>query len=130
MAGKSDFLENELLDHVFNADYTAPANVFISLHTADPGETGANEVSGGPGPYARQSRTRNTDWNNAASGLVDNNSAIQFPGMPAVTVTHVGIFDALTAGNFLYGGALTASKIVNSGDTFELPTGDLDITED
>jgi hypothetical protein len=32
------------------------------------------------------------------------------------TVTHFGIFDALTAGNLLFWAALTASKVVNSGD--------------
>lgn len=128
MAGKSDFLENELLDHVFNADYTAPASVHISLHTADPGETGASEVTGGS--YARQSVTRGTGWNVASNGLVDNANIISFADMPAVTVTHVGMFDASTAGNFLYGGALAASRVVNSGDTFEFAAGDLDITED
>jgi hypothetical protein len=125
---KSDFLENELLDHVFNADYTAPAAVHVSLHTADPGETGADEVTGGS--YARQSVTRGTGWNDATGGLVDNAAAIQFTDMPAVTVTHAGIWDAATDGNFLYGGALAASKVVNAGDTFEFPAGDLDITED
>jgi len=125
---KSNFLENELLDHVFNADYAAPATTYISLHTADPGETGASEVSGGS--YARQGVTRGTGWNTAASGLVDNVNAIQFTDMPAVTVTHAGVWDASSAGNFLYGGALSASKSVNSGDTFEFPAGDLNITED
>lgn len=125
---KSNFLENEILDHIFNADYVAPGTLHVSLHTADPGETGASEVVGGS--YARQGVTRGTGWNNAAAGLVDNANVIQYPDMPAVTVTHVGIWDAASAGNFMYGGPLSASQIVNVGNTFEFAAGALDITED
>ena len=42
----------------------------------------------------------------------------------------VGIFDAASGGNLLHWGDLTASKTIGSGDRFELPAGDLDITED
>lgn len=119
----STFLANELLDHVLrNSAYTPPANVFLSLHTADPGLTGASEVSGGS--YARSS----TAFDVAASKATQNTAAESFTGMPAVTVTHCGIWDASTAGNFLIGGALAASKVVNAGDTFNVAIGDLDIS--
>jgi hypothetical protein len=44
------------------------------------------------------------------------------------TVSHVGVFDALTSGNLLGWAALTASKTVSSGDVFRFDAGDLDIT--
>jgi hypothetical protein len=96
----------------------------VSLHTADPGETGASEATGGS--YARQSAS----FGAAASGAIANDAAISFTAMPAATITHVGVWDASSAGNFLWGGALAASKTTNSGDTFTIPTGDLDVTLD
>jgi hypothetical protein len=38
--------------------------------------------------------------------------------------------DAVSGGNFMYWGDLTASKTVNNGDTAKFPVGDIDITED
>jgi len=120
--------ELEILDHIFN-NSAAPAVAvpYVSLHTADPGETGANEVTGGA--YARQSGA----FGAAAAGAVANTATIDFTTMPAVTVTHVGIWDDSTATattNFVWGGALTASKSVGAGSTFRIAIGDLDVTLD
>lgn len=94
---------------------------YVSLHTADPGVTGANEVAGGS--YTRQQVSLGAASNKAAS----NDAALNFAGMPAVTITHVGIWSLASGGVFQIGGALTASKTTNAGDTFQLPVGDLDI---
>jgi len=91
---------------------------------SDPGETGASEATGGS--YARQAGS----FGVAAAGAVSNDAALNFTGMPAATITHVGAWDAATVGNFLWGGALTASKTTNAGDTFQIPIGDLDVTLD
>lgn len=118
----SVYAKNKILDHYLGgAAYTQPVP-WISLHTADPGATGAGEVAGGAGPYARQSAAGK--FAAAAGGSKASNAAIDFPGMPAVTVTHVGIWDA-AAGNFIEGAALAATKVVNAGDTFRLTTPDL-----
>lgn len=121
----STYLGNALLDHVLrNVAYTSPTNVYVSLHTADPGLTGANEVTGGS--YARQACA----FDAAASKATQNAAAESFTAMPAATVTHVGIWDASTDGNFLWGGALAASKTTNSGDTFTIADSDLDVAFD
>lgn len=120
----SNYAENKILDAVFSNTSFAVAAVYISLHTADPGETGASEVAGGT--YARQL----TAFDAAVAGATQNTGGETFTGMPAVTITHIGCWDALTNGNFLWGGALAASKVVNSGDTVQLATGALDITLD
>lgn len=136
MAGFSNYLENELLDFIFTdatGDVSAGfASVFVSLHSADPGETGASEISASGGGQLRNELARNTDWNSASSGLTDNANAITFSGMPSATITHIGIWDnsAGAAENFLFGGSLSATAILNSGDTFEIAAGDLDITLD
>ena len=46
--------------------------------------------------------------------------------MPAATVTHAALMDALTAGNMLLHAALTASKTVGAGDTLSFSAGDID----
>jgi hypothetical protein len=121
----SNYLENIILDHILrNQAFTPPSTVYVALHTADPGETGASEVTGGS--YARQAVT----FGAASGGAVSNTGAINFPAMPAVTVTHASLWDASTAGNCLWTGALAASKVINSGDTPTFPIGDIDVAVD
>ena len=124
----SNYLETELLDHVFAGNaYASPAGVYVALFTAvTDGEAGTvTEVSGGG--YARQAGTFTVSGNTATTSAV-----IEYPTATADygTVTHVGIYDASTAGNLLAYAALTASKTISSGDVFRIPAGDLDITLD
>ncbi len=132
MANLSDFLESALLSHVFRTTaYTQPTAIFVALFTAAPSDTGGGaEVTGGA--YARVSVARaDAQWTvPGAAGLIDNVNAITFPTASASwgTVTHIGLFDAATAGNLLMHGALTTSKTVGSGDTFSLAVGQLDIS--
>ena len=121
----TNFLETEIFDHVFaGAAYTAPTTKYIGLFTAAPGETGGGtEVSGSA--YARQSMAFAT-----SGDTTSNSAAVEFPTASGSwgTITHVGIFDALTSGNLMVYATLTASKAIASGDVFRVPSGDLDIT--
>jgi len=120
----STYLGNMVIDHMFrNQAYTSPSAVYVSLHTADPGLTGANEVSGGC--YARQSLTLDAATGKASSNTV----AVEFTSMPATNVLYGGVWDqGGVAGNFYASGSLSASKIVNEGDTFQFPIGNFTIT--
>ena len=130
MAGNiTDFLENELLDHCLGVgSFTMPAVVKLALFTADPTDTGnlANEVAGGA--YARQT----VAFTAAAGGSCSNDADVTFPQATADwgTVTHIGIMNATTGGTMLWHGQLTTPKTVGSGDTFKIPTGDLDCALD
>ena len=135
MAGSfSDFLELEVLDHVFGAAaYTAPVTIYVGLWTAaladaSTGST-ANEVSGGS--YARVAVTNNaTNFPAASAGAKSNGTAVTFPAATASwgTVTHVGLLDAASAGNLLAWADLTTSKTISSGDTASFAVGDIDFT--
>lgn len=130
---KSDYLENELLDHILgNSSWSAPGTVYISLYTVTPSDTGGGtEVTGGS--YARVSMTNNlTNWPAASGGAKANGTAITYPQATADwgTVVAFGIQDASTSGNLLYWGAVSPSKAVSNGDTAAFAIGDLDITED
>lgn len=124
MAGISDAYEVNILKKIFNnTDFTTVASVYISFHDADPGETGTNEIVG-------TTRQGPTVFDTAAAGATANTNAIIHTSMPACTVSHIGCWDASTSGNFLWGGNLGTPRTLNSGDTFQINAGDLDVTLD
>jgi len=130
---KSDYLENELLDHVLGgADYGRPATVHVALYTVAPTDAGGGtEVSGGA--YARVPVTNNaTNWPAASAGAKSNGTEITFPTAEADWGECVAfaILDAASNGNFLYWADLTTSKTIGNGDTAKFGVGDLVITED
>jgi hypothetical protein len=124
----SNYLEDALFNHVFrNIAMSSPATVYVALFTAvTDAEAGTGtEVSGGS--YARQPVT----FGAPSDGAGSNSGVITFPTATANwgTVTHAGIFDALSGGNPLTAiKALAASKVVNSGDIFRFPAGDIDVS--
>ena len=125
----SNFLETEILDHVFaGAAYTAPSTHYLALYTAAPGETGGGtEVTTSGTAYVRKAVAFTTTGNTTS-----NSAAVEYPTATASfgTVTHVGVFDALTSGNLMAYATLSSSKAIDAGDVFRVPTGDLDITLD
>lgn len=132
MAAMSDYLEAQVLNVIFRTQVAwKPAAIYFALFTAAPSDSGGGtEVTGGS--YARTQVTQaDANWNAPTTGgLTDNVNAITFPTATASwgTVTHVGIFDASTAGNLLFHGALASSKVVDTDDTFQFAAGDMDIT--
>jgi hypothetical protein len=125
----SNFLETEILDHVFGGNaYTAPSTLYVALFTSNPDEDASGtEVSTSGTAYARQSVAMTVTDNTATS-----DAAVEYPTATANygTVSHVGIMDASTGGNLLAYAALTTSKTIETGDVFRIPAGDLDITLD
>jgi hypothetical protein len=123
----SNYLENKLLLHTFGASaYTAPTTLYLAIHTTNPAEDNTGtEVSGSA--YARQSVAFTVTTNTAS-----NTAAVEFPTATGSwgTLTHVGVYDALTSGNLLAYAALTTNKIIDTNDIFRVPIGDLDITLD
>ena len=99
----STFARNTAMDDMFNSGsgFAIAVDPYISLHTADPGLTGANEVAGGS--YARQQAV----FPASAGGTLDNDANIEFSGMPTADVVAVSVFDAVTAGNCLMTGWLS-----------------------
>ena len=131
-AAFSDYLETELVDHVFRnaAIFAAPANVYVALFTSATTDAGGGtEVSGGS--YAREAVGTTSGWT-GSGGATDNAADVDFGTATANwgTVTHTAVMDAATAGNMLFHGALTASKTVNNGDSFKFAIGALDVSLD
>ena len=133
MSAMSDYLEGELVKHIFRTgSFAKPTVLAVGLFTAAPSDSGGGtEVSGNN--YSRASlNPLDANWAATAggNGQTSNSSTITFatPSGTWGTVTHFGIFDAASAGNLLFWGSLTISKTVNQGDTVSFPAGSLTVT--
>lgn len=136
MSQASDYLEDALLDHVLrNTAYTSPTAVYVGLFTegdsagqnTDLLEEGTltNEISGNG--YTRKAAT----FSAASGGSITTSGNITFDpasGGNWGTITHIAILDAASAGNVLFYGALTTSKTIEDGDTFQITAGNLTVT--
>lgn len=136
MAGLSDYLERKVLDHTLGtAAFTMPTGVYAALFTADPTDANntANEVSTTSTGYARKAVTFSASTTNGSGVTSTSNSAdVLFDVATASwgTITNVGLYDAATAGNLLWSGALSTQKLISSSDQFKLPTGNITVQLD
>ena len=135
MSAASNYLENKVLDHVLTATaYTAPATRYLALFNNTSGQAAANleagtltdEVSASGTAYARKAVT----FAAASGGTSATNATVTFDAATASwgTVTHVAVMDAATGGNVLFWGAVTTSKTIDTGDTFQVTSGNLTIS--
>jgi hypothetical protein len=107
---------DKVLNHMHRAvASTAPVANYVKLHTADPGASAANAAS------ANATRVAVT-FGASASGVVTSSNTPSWATWAAgnETITHISVWDASTAGTFLYSVALTVSKAVTNGDTLNL----------
>ena len=122
----SNYLENAVINAVLrNTAYTSPATVWLALFTDDPtdADTGTEVAASS---YGRVQITFIAPTN----GSTENDAELAFAQATESwgTITHIGVYDAETAGNLLYHGALSAGRIIAVDDTFRIAAGDLDIT--
>lgn len=141
---KSNTFENDLLKLIFNgspianlADNAAAsplANLYVALHTADPGETGNQATSEVTYTgYARVAVARTSGGWTITGNSVSPAAGIEFGEMTAGsdgTATHASIGTAASgAGKILYSGALTPNIGYALGVTPRIKTTSA-ITED
>lgn len=143
MAGKSNAFETDLLKLIFNATTIAnvannatasPAtNLYISLHTADPGEAGTQATSECTYTgYTRIAVARTASGWTVSGGSVSPAANITFPECTGGTntVTHWGIgLSSTGSGYLLYAGTVTPNISVVTGVTPILTTSSA-VTED
>lgn len=128
MAGATTYTQNNVLNALLRGvAFPLPAKTFLSLHTADPGLTGANEVQVAAWPaYIRKAAEGDAGaigdgWTASVAGVSQNTKQTSWPaqnGTQAITITHFCIWDAVNGGNPLTHQALYQPKILNPGDVF------------
>jgi hypothetical protein len=111
----------KILNHIKGSGattFTAPSQLYVRLHTADPGATGILGVpSSGEGGQTGQAINFSTTASNV---LTMSNTPSWAITVTTETATHISIWDQSLNGNFLWSAPLTANKTVVSGDTLTL----------
>lgn len=124
----TSYLRKKLADFLTGAGtFTPPSTLYLSLHTADPGQSGshANEVTGGG--YARQSLAGKMSVADAVTGIIVNTVAINFGPASSNwgTIAFIGLEDAAAAGTMLIPGVPATPKTINTGQPFQIVPGNL-----
>lgn len=144
---KSNTFENDLLKHIFqNADIaligdaagvlasSTAGNLYVSLHTGDPGEAGdqtTNETVYSDYLRVAVPRAAVTGWT-VTTDTASNAVQIQFAtcGATGATLTYFGVGTASSgAGKLLYSGQLTSQLAVATGIQPQFAIGALTVTE-
>ena len=140
----TNYFEQAILQLIFQAEPiaaladnagTSPSvNLYVSLHTGDPGEAGdqtTNETA--YTSYARVPVARtNAGWT-IATNEISNTGTVTFPTCTGgnSTITHWGLgLSDTAAGTLLFKGALDASLAVSNGITPEFKNGNLKVSAD
>jgi len=133
----ADVTENAILNLVFsattwanyaqNAATTPETNIIVALHTADPGDAGAqNTTEAAYTNYARQNVARSNGWTTAATGSVSPVANIDFPASGAAGSTITFFSTGKSGGGaspILWSGTVTPNIAIGaSGITPRLTT--------
>lgn len=109
----SNYAENKILDTLSGTSFSV-STAYVKLHTGDPGEDGTANA-------ATETTRKAVSWSAAASGSKASSATLTWTNVAATeTYTHWSLWDAATAGNCLWSGALSASAAMTAGDTFEI----------
>ena len=113
----SNYAENKILEHTTGETaWTMPTNVYVKLHTGDPGEAATSNA-------ATETTRKQASFAAASSGSIATDTTLEWTNVAATeTITHWSLWDASTAGNALWTGALSSSAAVTAGDTFQITT--------
>jgi hypothetical protein len=109
----SNYAELALLDTLRNTSF-AVAATYVKLHTGDAGEAGTTNA-------ASEATRKAISFSAASSGSMTSSATVEWTNVAASeTYSHWSLWDASTAGNCLWSGALSSSAAVTAGDTFQI----------
>lgn len=137
MAAFSDHLETGILNHTLRGQaLPVPSGIYLALFTNDAtDQSTGDEVS--DSAYVRQDMAKgesiSAGWTPPATSgdgkAVTNAKVIQFPPIAdgTVTISHYGLYDAMSGGNLLYHGAFAVAKTLEINDVLSLDIGGLQV---
>jgi len=116
--GLSAYLCNSWLDALGNNTSYAVTQVYVKLHVGDPGSLGLSNA-------ATETTRKAISFGSAASGVLTSDAAVTWTNISgSQDATHFTCWDAVTGGNFLFSGTITANAYT-AGDTFTISSGNL-----
>lgn len=137
MASFSDYSENKVLDYLLRGEVFAVPNLYVALMTSSNGlesntPAAQTEVGTSGTGYARVAVPSYTGFSAATSGQSSNVSTFEFPVAQTDwgTISHAALMDAETGGNVIWWSALSAPRVVYSGDTIRFAPNTLSIILD
>lgn len=126
MSAITDFLENKLLEHSLGKTaYALPGGSYLALFT-----TASSDSAGGTEVVGTGYNRKPITWGTASGGSISNSLDVTFDvaGSNWGTITHIGIYSAASAGDYLWHGALSTQKTISTNDQFKIATGNLTIS--
>src|SRR5215471_6162288 len=115
MPGLGDLAENAVLNAVFRGvPYPYIGGTMLSLHSADPGDTGLFEITGLS--YTRKACT----WNAPSSGGCALAGDVLFLGLPAGTYVFIGVW---TPDNVFIASGTIPAQTLNNNDAITINAG-------
>jgi hypothetical protein len=132
---KSNTTETDILAKIFNntsLSWDAATNLYVALHTADPGEAGSYATEATYTGYARVAVARSAGGFSVAGDTVSNAALVQFPQCTGGSnvITHVSVGTAASGGQMLYSGALNSPLTVSNLIQPQFAASALQVTED
>ena len=116
--GLSAYLCNSWLDALANNTSYAVAQVYIKLHTGDPGAAGTANA-------ATETTRKAASFGAASAGAITSDADISWTNIAgSQDASHFTAWDSLTVGNFLFSGTITANPYT-AGDTYTISSGNL-----
>lgn len=138
MSAASNYTENNVINALLRGvAFPIPPKTYLSLHTANPGETGGQEVTTAAWPSyvrcdAEVGGAIGTGWGAPADGTSSNAKQVLYPshnGASAITITHWAIYDAATNGNMLVYAPLKTPRTLQPGDVFVWDAGSITVQQ-
>ena len=116
--GLSSYLANKFLDAVGNATAYSAANVYVKLHTGDPGANGTANA-------ATETTRKEVTFAAASGGAIASDAAVTWTNIAgSEDASYFTAWDNASAGNFLFSGTITGNAYT-AGDTYTIPSGQL-----
>lgn len=132
----SKFVQDNLVAYLFGTAMPTAPTAYVALVTTAPTDTAGTalvELSTSGTGYARVALGAKGTTTTSGSGTTSveqaaNAAALTFgPATATWTIVGVALYDASTGGNLLAYGDLTATQTITSGNSFQLPVGNLPV---
>ncbi len=103
-------------------DQLGAVAAYASAHTANPGSTGASEITGGSPAYARKAVT----WSAASGGSKALSNSPTFDIPASTTVAFIGLWSAASGGTY-YGYIAVTNEVYAAQGTYQVTSGTIDL---
>jgi hypothetical protein len=119
--GISSYLGNAWLDALGNNTSFVVGQVYVKLHTAEPGAAGTTSP-------ATETTRKAVSFGAASAGVLSSDADVSWTNIAgSQDANHFTAWDNLTAGNFLFSGSITANPY-DAGDTYTITSGNLTVS--